>query len=561
MKTKTMLIIAMAFFGGCSRQTAQQVKDGGTAGSIPDQQAIQEIRDLGLTPETALQVLREDLKKDATAMAGQVAPGPPAAQPAQAPPAPEPATAANSAPGENSPAAVVIQSAPAGNGGSPEPTTAPETAASSESAAPAVASTQPVIPNVSYFNSVLSPYGNWIDVPPYGMVWQPYTTVANPGWQPYCQGGYWNWTDAGWYWNSTYNWGWAPFHYGRWCWTPGYRWCWTPDTCWAPAWVCWRSTRNCFGWAPLPPGTSCQSGAGRTWDADDSMAAANTEPSVSSFTFVPRGHFRDHDLDHAMVPRSERERTFANSSTVNHSMGMKDGHVMNSGVPRADVEQASGSHVPALRIVRQTQWPEAGPAGTPGGRVSAERISPRTATMTRQEDSRQATSAPRVNLNEREVELNGGVLRQDPERRVWEYHPFSRPAPAVTTPAPAPTLGIRPRLETPTFWESMTRLTPSAPARAQVHLSAPLLQAPALSSPRVTAFRSAPQSLGLSTAFRSNAAPPARPAIPAHSFATPMYHSAPAAVSRAPAGFSAGAASYHASQVRGTVNDWMRRRG
>ena len=50
----------------------------------------------------------------------------------------------------------------------------------------------------------------------YGPCWQPTVVVVNPGWQPYCNGGHWVYTDCGWYWLSGYSWGWAPFHYGRW---------------------------------------------------------------------------------------------------------------------------------------------------------------------------------------------------------------------------------------------------------------------------------------------------------------------------------------------------------
>ena len=56
--------------------------------------------------------------------------------------------------------------------------------------------------------------GRWVNIPPYGMVWQP--TVAAVGWAPYRQG-HWAWVEPwGWTWIDDMPWGFAPFHYGRW---------------------------------------------------------------------------------------------------------------------------------------------------------------------------------------------------------------------------------------------------------------------------------------------------------------------------------------------------------
>jgi uncharacterized protein DUF6600 len=115
-----------------------------------------------------------------------------------------------------------------------------------------------------FYNS-LAPYGTWVDVPNYGWCWQPTVVVVDSAWQPYCNNGCWLWTDQGWYWNSYYSWGWAPFHYGRWCQYPGYGWLWCPDNVWGPAWVCWRNSPGYCGWAPLPPGACFTSGVGWTF--------------------------------------------------------------------------------------------------------------------------------------------------------------------------------------------------------------------------------------------------------------------------------------------------------
>ena len=68
-------------------------------------------------------------------------------------------------------------------------------------------------PSVDVFYDSLSPYGTWVYVNGYGSCWRPTVVVANPGWQPYFDGGHWVYTDSGWYWMSDYSWGWAPLHW------------------------------------------------------------------------------------------------------------------------------------------------------------------------------------------------------------------------------------------------------------------------------------------------------------------------------------------------------------
>jgi hypothetical protein len=102
----------------------------------------------------------------------------------------------------------------------------------------------------SDFYEPLSPYGRWEIVGSYGRCWIPGGVDA--GWSPYSNG-YWQRTDAGWYWVSDEPWGWATYHYGRWDSSPQYGWFWVPQTQWAPAWVSWRQGGGYVGWAPLGP--------------------------------------------------------------------------------------------------------------------------------------------------------------------------------------------------------------------------------------------------------------------------------------------------------------------
>lgn len=102
------------------------------------------------------------------------------------------------------------------------------------------------------FYDELSPYGVWIDDPQYGQVWRP--DVDQDEFRPYYTNGHWEMTQYGNTWVSNYDWGWAPFHYGRWHHASRGGWVWVPGTDWGPAWVNWRSGGGYYGWAPMGPG-------------------------------------------------------------------------------------------------------------------------------------------------------------------------------------------------------------------------------------------------------------------------------------------------------------------
>lgn len=120
------------------------------------------------------------------------------------------------------------------------------------------------VPPGVYGAEDLDPYGNWVNVPQYGTVWQP--TAVGPDWAPY-QSGRWVWLDwYGWTWVSYDPWGWAPYHYGRWFNQPGYGWCWYPGVIgvrhyWSPALVGFVGFGGVgvgfgfsnVGWVPLAP--------------------------------------------------------------------------------------------------------------------------------------------------------------------------------------------------------------------------------------------------------------------------------------------------------------------
>jgi hypothetical protein len=77
-----------------------------------------------------------------------------------------------------------------------------------------------------YGMSDLNYYGNFMALPGYGNVWQPYFIGAN--WSPFQDGAWAFYPGAGYMWVSGYPWGWMPYNYGNWAFVPGYGWVWQP---------------------------------------------------------------------------------------------------------------------------------------------------------------------------------------------------------------------------------------------------------------------------------------------------------------------------------------------
>ncbi len=109
------------------------------------------------------------------------------------------------------------------------------------------------VASVNVFYDALAPYGSWVDSGLYGWVWVPSPAAVGADFFPYASGGHWIDTDWGWYFASDFDWGWAPFHYGRWYFDVNWGWTWVPGVAWAPSWVDWRWGDGYVGWAPLPP--------------------------------------------------------------------------------------------------------------------------------------------------------------------------------------------------------------------------------------------------------------------------------------------------------------------
>jgi hypothetical protein len=77
--------------------------------------------------------------------------------------------------------------------------------------------------------------GNWYNVPGQGYVWSPYD-AANTGWDPYGNGN-WMWgPQSGYFWVSSYPWGYLPYQCGNWNFYDGFGWGWAPGLAGCAPW-------------------------------------------------------------------------------------------------------------------------------------------------------------------------------------------------------------------------------------------------------------------------------------------------------------------------------------
>ena len=198
-------------------------------------------------------------------------------------------------------------------------------------------------PDYSMFYEGLAPYGSWLEVNGYGYCWQP--TISMAGWRPYLDG-CWVWSELGWAWQTNEPFGWATYHYGRWVNLTGYGWVWVPGSEWAPAWVAWRQSSDCVGWAPLPPEQGICSGVYRDCDSLYGLGPA-------SYVFINTNLFVSPSYLSLCAPVEQQARIFQQSVNVTQIVprsGHRHAFVQQGGPPRAQMEQACGLAVPQSQV-------------------------------------------------------------------------------------------------------------------------------------------------------------------------------------------------------------------
>jgi hypothetical protein len=234
----------------------------------------------------------------------------------------------------------------------PHPQPAPAPVAQQAPPAPADAPPPPGPPaqevNFNYFHDQLAPFGTWADV---GGVqyWLPAAAIRlNPDFRPYYDNGKWIQTDNGLFWQSDYQWGDIPFHYGRWVILPGMGWAWAPGYEWGPAWVFWRHAEagGAIGWAPLPVGAEFVGGAfmfnGVAVGADFEFGLGEGAFTFVDYDHFHEGFFRMRGHEYAYHIHGDRFHDFYRHSLVRNEFRRDEhGRFVNNGIGRDRMERAT----------------------------------------------------------------------------------------------------------------------------------------------------------------------------------------------------------------------------
>jgi len=203
--------------------------------------------------------------------------------------------------------------------------------------------------DTAYFYDSLAPYGSWTYVAGMGYCWQPTVYTVDRSWRPYQDLGRWIYTDSGWYWQSDYSWGWAPFHYGRWFRDQQRGWVWAPDRLWAPAWVSWRQSDEYCGWAPLPPAAKFVPALGFRYG--NNYVRANFEFGLTArqYIFIPIERMTDSaPARYSLLPTQSAE-LYQETKVVNNYR-VENNRVVSHGVDPQRVAKASGIEIRRAQI-------------------------------------------------------------------------------------------------------------------------------------------------------------------------------------------------------------------
>ncbi len=186
------------------------------------------------------------------------------------------------------------------------------------------------------FYNQLSPYGRWVNDPSYGNVWYP---SVGQDFTPYLTNGNWVNTEFGWTWVSNYEWGWAPFHYGRWDYDNLNNWFWVPDNEWAPAWVLWRRAEGYYGWTAMRPGYTIN---------------GNYNLPHENWIFVKDNDIDRRDLAKIFVSRRNNSLIYTNSAFIDRVYRDRTRQEAYFAGPSAeDVRRTIGREVKVVKILER----------------------------------------------------------------------------------------------------------------------------------------------------------------------------------------------------------------
>jgi len=197
------------------------------------------------------------------------------------------------------------------------------------------------------FYDELSPYGQWIDYPDYGYVWQP---NVEEGFRPYVTDGNWVYSDYGWTWVSDFSWGWAPFHYGNWFYDNSYGWLWEPGHQWAPAWVTWGQSGNYYGWAPVPPQGNNMGGEWRPRNEDWNFVPAQNIAAAHVNRYVVQNNttvINNTTIINNVTTNNVTTNNITNNITNNRNTSTV---IYNRGPRVTDVENITNTKIQQVKI-------------------------------------------------------------------------------------------------------------------------------------------------------------------------------------------------------------------
>jgi len=219
----------------------------------------------------------------------------------------------------------------------------------------------------AYGMSDLNYYGNYMSVPGYGLVWQPYFMDAT--WSPFQDGGWVYYQGAGYMWVSSYPWGWMPYRYGNWAFVPGFGWVWQPGY-----WNTWYAVPRVVNpprrvSVPVPPvrgvGT-VMVGRGLSVNPPSGLPTRVTLAPGSAGLGVPRGTVRDlgrisRDVNRNMRPvevaAEPRGRIAPPSRPMGGNLGGSPGSTSSGSRPPSSTSQPSRVYSPPMASPRMPSAP------------------------------------------------------------------------------------------------------------------------------------------------------------------------------------------------------------
>ena len=258
--------------------------------------------------------------------------------------------------------------------------------------------------------------GGWRQVPEYGTVWFPHTTIV--GWAPY-RYGHWAWISPwGWTWVDDAPWGFAPFHYGRWVTVRGV-WGWVPCAprtvvgvayvrpVYAPALVAWVGGPH----FSVGIGIGGGGGAGVAWF-----------PLGPREVYVPSYH-----VSRTYVTRVNVSNTTVNNTVVNNYYNTV---VVNKNV--TNIRYVNQSAPNGVTATSQENFRTARPVGRNMMRIDRRDV----------ESAQVNVTTPTVAPEQRSVLGSGAATRVRPPARLQE-----RAVVAKTPPPAAPVSFVRQQQE------------------------------------------------------------------------------------------------------------------